>query len=93
MGISGHPARTIFDRYNITSEDDLREAMQRTSDYVSAQTTRSNVTPIRPVVAKGVARRDQKVRRTVSESARFSRAVTVWRKWRARRDLNPRPLD
>ena len=55
MEISGHRTRSIFDRYNITSEDDLREAMQRTSDYVSAQTTRSNVTPIRPAVVVGVA--------------------------------------
>jgi hypothetical protein len=30
--------------------------MQRTSDYFSAQTTRSNVTPIRPAVAVGVAK-------------------------------------
>jgi integrase len=34
--ISGHRTRSIFDRYNITSEDDRREAMQRMSDYVSA---------------------------------------------------------
>jgi hypothetical protein len=32
MEISGHRTPSIFDRYNITSEDDLREAMQRTSD-------------------------------------------------------------
>jgi integrase len=54
MEISGHRTRSIFDRYNITSEDDLREAMQRTSDYVSAQATRTNVTPIRPAVTAGV---------------------------------------
>ncbi|PYN40406.1 MAG: hypothetical protein DMD95_21890 [Candidatus Rokuibacteriota bacterium] len=54
MEISGHRTRSIFDRYNITSEDDLREAMQRTSDYVGTQATRSTVTPIRPAAA-GVA--------------------------------------
>ena len=55
METSGHRTRSIFDRCNIISEDDLREAMQCTSDYVSAQTTRSTVTPIRPVVAARIA--------------------------------------
>ncbi len=54
MEISGLRTRSIFDRYNITSEDDLREAMQRTSDYVGTQATRSTVTRIRPAAA-GVA--------------------------------------
>ena len=48
MEISGHRTRLIFDRYNITSEDDLREAMQRTSDYMSAQPADRAVTRLRP---------------------------------------------
>jgi integrase len=32
MQITGHKTRSIFDRYNITSKDDVREAMRKMSD-------------------------------------------------------------
>ena len=47
--ISGHRTPAIFSRYNIISEADLRQAVQRTSDYLASLPAKSTLTVLKPV--------------------------------------------
>ena len=55
MGISGHKTRSVFDRYNIVSPEDLREAAIRRELFDREQAERLHFSYTRPQNEKRVA--------------------------------------
>jgi len=45
MRISGHKTRSVFDRYNVTSEEDLQQAANRLNQYFQQKMVTIPVTP------------------------------------------------
>ncbi len=54
MAISGHRTASVFRRYDITSEQDLRDAVKKVTAYVESLPTTPTVTPIVKARARAV---------------------------------------
>ena len=56
MAISGHLTRSVFDRYNIINQDDLKEATQKQERYLQLQNGYNRGTPPneKPLTEKGL---------------------------------------
>jgi hypothetical protein len=47
MMVSGHKTRSVFDRYDIVSDDDLREAARKSWEHAQNQEAAAKVVALR----------------------------------------------
>jgi hypothetical protein len=56
--ISRHETDSVFERYNIVSEEDKLDALRRRRNYLESRNTRLNVVPLRSAIAGSLSDKD-----------------------------------
>ena len=74
MKIGGHKPRSVIDRYNITSEDDLKEAATRLKNYIQTKKVTLLVAPESSMSQKGISSKGE-ILESLEEMMELARGI------------------